>query len=123
MHTFLKKVCNSVSMAKLATLLSCVGFVSVSSVNRIIPCGLWLVPAVQDREQPKHSLVFLSAWPLPLITCELTNCQVTLSEPATFAAHFKFQAHTKCEHRLIQSLLELLFWQSKRMGCRNAFSG
>lgn len=63
------------------TLLSCFGFVSVLSASKIVPCGLWLVPSVQDREQPKHSLgsgvVFWSAWPLPLITRELPNCRVT----------------------------------------------
>lgn len=56
LHTFVENVCNSIRMATLTPLLSCFGFVSVSSASKIIPCGLWLVPAVQDQEQPKHSL-------------------------------------------------------------------
>lgn len=67
--------------------------------------------------------IFWSAWPLPLNTHGLTGCWVTVREPATSAAHFRFQAHTRCERRLIQSLLWQLLQQNKRMGCWNAFSG
>lgn len=109
LHAFLKKVCNSVSVAKLAALLRSFRFVNVSSYSKIILRGLWPVPAMQHREQPQRFLgsgVHILECLASAIDDSWADWLLSDSrEPATSAAHFTFQAHTRCERRLIQSLL------------------